>query len=178
MIIKALSKLTIELDHEVKFRGNLVRFIADVDKLDMDKHFGDKPPKEQMHISLGDMYVLDVTPEKTTLSMDADVKELYALFDMLIDGAELIPQIPEELKMILPLYKAMIPSEVVGVYTAVYPDGEVTVDGNAVKGSISVGMGLNHLHAFIAKQEEERQARLAEYSLDAEIDTPPEGTSE
>ena len=176
MFMKALSRLNITMDNTELFKGNLIKFLKAVDKQEVD--IPSAPPKEQLHVALGDMYIVDMGPEATRVSMDADAEEIYAMIEMLADAATEFDQVPAEIKAMIPIWKGMIPKSMSGFYRVVYDNGEVNVDGSHIEGFMQIPFGLNNVHKMIADQEAITARNLAAYEAAGAEDSPAEGTGD
>ena len=176
MFMKALANLNITMDSTELFKGNLVKFLKAVDKQEV--NIPDTPPREQLHVALGNMYVVDMGPDSTRISMNADAEEIYAMIEMLADAATEFDQVPAEIKQMIPIWKGMIPKSMSGFYRVVYDNGEVNVDGSHIEGFMQIPFGLNNVHKMIADQEAITARNLAAYEAAGAEDSPAEGTGD
>jgi hypothetical protein len=176
MFLKALANLKIEMDNKELFKGNLIKFLKAIDNGSVD--IPSEPPKEQLHVALGNMYTVDMGPAACRITMDADAEEIYALVDMLSDAATEFDQIPGEIKAMIPIWKGMIPKSMSGFYQVLYDNGEVNVDGSHVSGFMEIPFGLDNVHKMIADQEAITARNLAAYESAGVADAVEEGTGD
>jgi len=168
-ILQALSNVEIKFDGITLHKGTLVGLIAKIDSLDTDT-----PPQESLEITVGSMYDVRMFRDKTTVAMDVNVDELTAAMTMVSEA--LGEWGDDSFKPLTAIIPACIPTRIEGSYRAIYPDGEVTVDGNRISGHISFPMGLDHINAQIRAQEDRLAALNADLAtLRAEFHSGEEG---
>jgi len=150
MLIKDLNDVTITVNEETMFQGSIVKLFAEGEAL---MHAVGNDIPNEFGIRIGKMYGIRIFRDKMTVNMDADQEELQALSGMLIDGINLIPDMPDEMKPLFGVLKACFPTSVEGKYTATYPDGIVNVDGHHIWGEISFPIGTDIMRALEAQSE-------------------------